>query len=159
MMISKKKLVALFLVLSFLGFIDSSFLTAKHYQDSPVPCLVFNDCDKVLTSRYATVGNIPVSLLGALFYLAIIVLTVAYLDAEKDFLLYLVSLLSILGFLLSLWFVYLQIFVIKAICPYCLVSAATSTALFILGVGYLGVTISKGRSWPLKRNLPEITSK
>lgn len=162
-MILKKKLVALFLALSFLGFVDSSFLTAKHYQDSPVTCLVFTDCDKVLTSPYATVGHLPVSLLGSIFYLTVFLLAVFYLDTQNSRVLPLLFGLSLLGFLMSLWFAYLQLFVIKSICPYCLLSAAISMGLFALAAilkrRYGKVLTDSGFSESLKRRFPETISK
>ena len=43
-----------------------------------------------------------------------------------------ISIMAVLGFLASLWFVYLQIFVIKALCEYCITSAIFATMLVLL---------------------------
>jgi uncharacterized membrane protein len=57
------------IVVSFLGFLDATYLAAKHYLGAPIACSIFEGCEKVTTSQYAAVFNIPVALLGALYYL------------------------------------------------------------------------------------------
>ena len=129
-----KWLVWGFVVLSFIGFLDAAYLTAKHYLEIPINCSLFEGCGEVTSSQYATILNIPVSLAGAGYYLLIFVLVIAYLDTKKERILYFISRLTFLGFIVSLWFLYLQLFVIKAICLYCMISFTTSTLLFILGL-------------------------
>ncbi len=129
-----KGLVWAFIVIGFLGFLDATFLTAEHYLGSLLNCPLFGDCEKVTTSPYAVIGGIPVALMGATYYLAIFVLGIAYFDAGRARILKFTANLTPLGLIASLWFLYLQIFVIKALCFYCLISAITSTLLFILGL-------------------------
>ena len=136
---NKAKVIATaFLIVSFIGFLDSSYLTVQHYRGEPPSCAIFTGCETVASSKYAVVGPIPLALLGLLYYLAIFILTVAYFDTKKERLLLLAALLTIAGFLASLYFVYLQLFVIKAICLYCIISAVSSTILF--GFGLLAIT-------------------
>src|SRR5665811_1198486 len=59
------------LVLSFLGFIDASYLTIVHYRDALPNCSILKGCDIVTTSALSTIGGIPIALFGALFYLAL----------------------------------------------------------------------------------------
>ena len=113
---------------------DADYITVKHYLGVPLTCSVFEGCEKVTTSQYAAIGGIPVALFGAVYYLSILVLTILYLDTEKVWAIRLISRFSVVGFLVSLWFIYLQLFVIKAICFYCVVSAITSTSIFIVGM-------------------------
>jgi uncharacterized membrane protein len=129
-----KSVVLAFLIVSLLGFLDATYLTAKHYLGEVPTCSVIEGCEKVLTSSYATVGRVPVALMGAFYYLAIFFLTVAYLDTKRKGLFYFTARLTLVGFLVSLGLIYLQLFVIKAICLYCMASAASSTILFGLGV-------------------------
>lgn len=129
-----KRVVFAFLVVSFIGFVDAAYLTVKHYLGTPLNCSILEGCETVTTSQYAMIGNIPVALLGTLYYLAVFILTIAYLDTKRENLFAVAARLTIVGFLASLLFLYLQLFVIKAICLYCVVSAITSTALFILGI-------------------------
>ena len=136
---NKAKVIAIaFLIVSFIGFLDSSYLTVQHYRGEPPSCAIFTGCETVAESKYAMVGPIPLALLGLLYYLAIFILTVAYFDTKKERLLILAALFTIAGFLASVYFVYLQLFVIKAICLYCIISAVSSTILF--GFGLLAIT-------------------
>ena len=130
-------LLVFFPVLSAAGFIDATYLTIKHFLGTPIPCSILQGCEQVTNSPYSLIFGIPVALFGALYYLAILLLAVIYIDSRKPSVLKLLACLTPFGFLASLWFVYLQIFVIKAICLYCMVSATTSTILFILGMCYL----------------------
>lgn len=126
-----------FLILGAIGFIDATYLTTQHFLGTPVACSILKGCEQVTTSPYSIIFGIPVALLGSIYYLAILILSVIYLDSKKINILNIIAKITPLGFLASLYFVYLQIFVIKAICLYCMGSAATSTLLFILGMIYL----------------------
>lgn len=122
------------IVVSLAGFLDATYLTVKHYLGTPIPCSILNGCEEVTTSKYSAIAGIPVALLGSIYYLVIFILSVAYADTKKEWFAYTASRLTVVGFLASLWFVYLQFFVLHALCLYCLFSTVTSTALFILGL-------------------------
>ena len=128
-----KWLPVLFAVVAFIGFLDASYLTIQHYKGIPPPCSLVEGCEKVTTSEYSTVIGMPVALPGAIYYLVILILTVLYLDSKNKKHMVLAAMLTPLGLIASLWFLFLQFFVINAICLYCLASAATSTTLFVLG--------------------------
>ena len=122
------------MIASFIGFSDATYLTIQHFTGASVKCIVSSGCDTVTTSEYAIVFGIPMALLGALFYLGIFLFTILYFDIRKRVLMYLVSLGTVFGFLFSLYLIYLQIFVLHAICEYCMLSATTSTILFVFGL-------------------------
>src|SRR3989344_2356802 len=140
-----KLTLAAFGVLSLAGFFDSVFLVYKHFTASPLRCFIFEGCDTVTTSPYSTIGPIPVALLGAGYYLAVFLLTIYYLDRKNLAAFGLARVLVAFGFLASIWFVFLHIVIIKAICFYCVVSAAITTLLFILAlVNYFGSKRERG---------------
>lgn len=132
--IHKRPVIAI-AILSLIGLADASYLTASHYLSFSVPCSLTAGCETVLKSSYATIGTIPVALLGVLYYLTALIITVSIITSNSEiysqktekFLLGLFS----LGLLASGYFVYLQIFVIHALCLYCLTSAFLSLLLFI----------------------------
>ena len=127
----------LILLLGFLGFIDTLYLTYEHFTGAPVNCSILNGCDKVLTSSYSSILDVPLALIGTLYYLLVLALMAAYLGQKnKAVIKYLLGLTS-LGFIISLFLVYLQFFVLKALCLYCMISALSSTLLFILTTIYL----------------------
>jgi uncharacterized membrane protein len=120
------------LVVAVLGFADAAYLTIEHYRGTIPPCSVVSGCETVLTSSYSIIAGIPVSLLGAIYYLLIAIGVFAYIDTKKTVILKWTLSITIFGLLMSLWFIFLQAFVIKAWCLYCLGSAVTSITLFVL---------------------------
>lgn len=120
-------------IFALVGFIDASYLTIKHYTGGPIPCSILNGCETVISSIYAKILGIPVSLFGAAYYLTLLVLLLLYLDIRKFLLVRVFGYLTLGGLLFSIWLVSAQVFLIKSLCLYCLVSAATSTVLFVLG--------------------------
>lgn len=124
------------IVVAFIGFIDATYLTAMYYLGATPACSVLR-CELVTTSEYATVFGLPIALFGALYYLTAIVLLAAYIDKKDIRFLRVFFLITILSFFFTLWLVYLQLFVIKAICLYCMISATTSTILFLFAIYFL----------------------
>lgn len=134
------------MVISFLGFLDATYLTVSHYQGADLNCNILEGCDEVTTSKYSTIFGIPVALFGMGYYLSIMLLSLLFIDTKNGKILKVLPYLTIVGLLASIWFVYLQIFVIEAICIYCMGSATTSTLIFILGIILL--TKEKNESKP-----------
>ena len=130
--------------LALLGLIDASYLTFKHFEGGEVACGIIPgvDCDVVLGSMYSEIFGIPLSLLGALYYLTVLVLGIAYLKRRKNVLLQLLFGVTAIGFLTSLYLIYIQAFVLNAYCPFCMISALTSIILF---VSLWVMTISRGK--------------
>lgn len=127
-------MIWLTIILSIIGIFDASYLTAKHYLDQSVYCPVGKNCETVLNSAYSTIYGIPIALFGALFYLAVLFIALAFLYTEKRIFLKTFFVITIPALLASLYLVYLQLFVIKAICAYCMVSAANILILFIISI-------------------------
>lgn len=127
-------IVGLILGVSLIGFADATYLSIEHFRGVGVVCSVTQGCDTVLSSAYAEIAGVPTALLGAMFYLAILVMSIMYFDTRRAALLRFISGLSIPGMVVTIGLVYLQAFVIEAWCQYCLVSAGTSTVIFVLGM-------------------------
>ena len=136
-------IVVFFLIVAVLGFADASYLTFEHYQGVIPPCSVTEGCEAVLTSSYSVIFGVPTSLLGALYYLAVAVGAFLYIEskhgageikAHHASILKWTLMATALGFGMSVWFVYLQLFILHSICIYCMGSAATSTILFITAI-------------------------
>ncbi|MCL5411648.1 MAG: vitamin K epoxide reductase family protein [Patescibacteria group bacterium] len=121
----------IFLATNLIGIIDASYLTTKYYSGEAPACTV-SGCEKVLTSPYATIGNVPVSLLGLIYYITIFVVFLIFCQTKKQRFTDLLIAFTTAGLLFSAWLVYLQLFIIQAICLYCLLSATTATFLFLL---------------------------
>ncbi len=130
----KQHIIAVILIIvAVIGFADAAYLTWQHYSGIIPPCFVTTGCETVLTSAWSSIFGIPVSLLGAIYYASIALLALGFLIFKKPKLLTVVSWATFIGLFATLWFVSLQLFIIHNICFYCMVSATTSTILFIAG--------------------------
>jgi len=128
---------ALIALVALVGLFDASYLTIEHPSGRSVRCMIVSGCDEVLQSSYATVaGDIPTAALGAVAYFTVFSLATlalfGYAGARR-----LIAPGVAVMFLATLWFVYLQAFVIRAYCVYCLLSAAVTTALMLLTLARL----------------------
>ena len=131
---------AVIALVALVGLADATYLTVEHLTGQSVRCMVVSGCDEVLQSSYATVAaGVPVAAVGALAYFTVFSLATlaafGYDGARR-----LLAPLVVVMFLATLWFLYLQAFVIKAFCTYCLISATVTTvlALLILARRFLG---------------------
>ena len=128
--------------LSLVGSVNASYLTYEHFKyqstGSDMVCYVhiMGDCNDVLQSKYSEIFNVPVALLGLGYYLFVLSLLVfIYFTKNKTKSFFLLSLITAVGFLFGLILVYLQLFVLEAVCPYCMLSALISVLLF--GIDYI----------------------
>jgi len=132
-MLTKPRLIlVLIAVFAFLGFLDATYLTIKHYQGVLPPCSV-SGCENVLTSRYATVGTLPISLLGSVYYLLVMGLSILKALNPK-FEIRILVLLIFSGFFVSVILFLIQALIIHSFCQYCLFSEAVSIFLLIFSI-------------------------
>jgi uncharacterized membrane protein len=118
------------------GLGDSIYLTIHHYNGTAVPCSITGGCETVLTSEYAEVFGLPLGLYGAAAYFTAFALALlAAYGNRVTWKLY--GALSALMFLFSIWLIFVQWHYINAFCQFCLLSALTSTILFLLFLGSL----------------------
>ena len=120
-------------VISLVGLADSIYLTVEHLSGRSVRCTITSGCSEVLSSSYATVAGYPLAGLGALAYF--VVFSLAVLIAFGYFKLKtLLALVVGAMFVTTLWLLYLQAFVIRHFCQFCLLSALVTTILMVLVV-------------------------
>jgi len=116
--------------LAAIGLADSAYLTAKHYSGGEVPCSIISGCEAVLTSVYAEFYGIPTAAFGAAAYFAAFSLVLLTIYGNEK-LWPLLGALTVVMFAVTVWLVYLQAFVIGSFCQFCILSAITTTLLFI----------------------------
>ena len=98
-------------------------------------CYPSGACQIIQQSEYGEILDIPVGLWGAAGYLAILLTWSASLLGSSrlsGILPWALLALTLLGVLFSLYFTFLEPFVIGATCPWCLTSAILMTILFWL---------------------------
>ena len=116
------------LVLAVLGALISAYLTWTHFAGLTPVCTGSGEgCQTVQSSRYASVLGIPVALLGLIAYGGLIFSTALWRETG----IYLGLLISLVGTLFSAYLTYLEIFVIGALCQWCLASAAIMLAALV----------------------------
>ena len=115
--------------LSVAGLLMSAYLTWVHFLGvSPICLTGSGGCEAVQTSRYAEIFGVPVAVLGLAGYAGL--LLSALLRGESGALLGLfVALVSVL---FSAYLTWLELFVIHAICQWCVTSAILMAASFLL---------------------------
>jgi len=97
-------------------------------------------CDTVQASRWARVLGIPVAAYGVVGYAAILAVALAALQPaalERRRPALLLAALATGGVLFSAWLTYLELFVIHAICRWCVGSAVTITAIWLVALAGL----------------------
>lgn len=111
------------------GLVISAYLTWTHFQGTAPVCVGGGSgCETVQTSRYSVILGIPVALLGLIAYAGL--LSSAVIRSEVAALLGLF--IALVGVLFSAYLTWLEVFVIRAICQWCVASAALITASLIL---------------------------
>ena len=126
-----RKIYAIPALLALLGLADALYLTVEHVTGQSVKCTIISGCSEVLSSPYAVVAGVPLAAVGAAAYFTVFSLATL---AIFDYRLARTLLLPLAGamFLVSLWLIYLQAFVIGEFCQYCLLSAAITTVLLVV---------------------------
>jgi len=130
----KQIIICIILLLALVGLADSAYLSIKEVSDTAVTCgLTLSSCNDVLNSPYAKLfGVIPVAYTGLAFYAGMSVIALLILINRQRLWLPLLGMGALAGFIMSIYFVYIQLGILYTICPYCMLSAINSTLIFIL---------------------------
>jgi uncharacterized membrane protein len=94
-------------------------------------------CERVNTSKWAVFAGAPVAAWGLAFYIATFVVALVGTSpalAQRREISYLLAAMSFVGVAFSAWLTYLELYVIEAICKYCVTSAVIVTAIFLVAV-------------------------
>jgi uncharacterized membrane protein len=128
-------LIRVMIVLAVLGLADASFLTILHYGHIKVPCTSSrNSCQTVQTSKYSTIGGVPVALLGLIGYIGIVGSLVV---REREWTRLATLALTLFGFGFSAFLTWQETFTIPGhpiYCEWCVGSAIILTVLLGLSL-------------------------
>ena len=123
-------------VLSLLGIFVSGYLSVKRLTGGSLVCSRWAQCDTVNNSVYAKISGVPVAFIGLAGYLVLLGLAVAALQTwgpTHRRLLAISFVLALGGVGFSAYLTYIELFVIEAVCNWCVASAVLITLLAILG--------------------------
>jgi len=126
-----KKIRIWFVFLSFVGLTDIALIYSKTAGYN-LKCVVFSGCDSVLHSVYSELFGVHLYVFGFIFYLFILLLSVYGIYSKKKIIKNILSIWITLGFAFSLYLFYVQAFLLKEFCSYCITSLIVTTTMFIL---------------------------
>ena len=115
-------------VLALVGLGDAIYLTVEHLTGESLRCTIISGCSEVLSSPYSHIGSVPLAAIGALAYFAVFSLATLVMF-RYQFAATLLKIIVAIMFLTTLWLLYLQAFVIRHFCQYCLLSALVTFSL------------------------------
>ncbi len=118
--------------LAVLGICVAGYLTWSHYFGVPVYCGGSNSCELVNSSRFAYLGPLPVALIGLAGYVVILVLSLIPLKAERQWPMLLIFGGALIGVILQWYLFGIEVFVLRAICYWCVTSQTIITLIFLL---------------------------
>jgi len=105
------------------GLADATFLSVQALSGETLSCGGSPDCFRVLGSAYSKIGGVPVALLGAFAYFCVFAFATFAAFGYARARTFLIPIVCAM-FLATLWFLYVQAFLLHAYCRYCLLSAA-----------------------------------
>ena len=127
------RLIWSFFGIAVLGWTASAILSAVHFWVLPIPEGVpTRGPMAVMMSPWAYIGPIPLATIGAIYYIGMMAVAAMWLLTKSDLIERILLPFTALGVVFSAYFVYLQLVVIGEICPFCMVSAAATTLLFVI---------------------------
>jgi uncharacterized membrane protein len=146
-----KRYLMVVAVLAVAGIIVAGLLTSFHFSTAAAGrfCSTAGGCDAVNSSRFSRIGPVPVAVLGLAGYVCVLLLALVgpRIPALRDGVPIAVFGISLIGVLYSAYLTYLELFVIHAICPWCVLSAVLMTAILVASI----VQISRGGAKPDRR--------
>ena len=115
-------MTTIILIFAIIGLLDTLYLISVKLRKTEVKCLFFPNewCHKVQHSKYSKTFGIPNSIAGFGMYVLILVLLWLFMAGTLP--LWPLQALVAFGFLFSLYFLYIQAFVLRAFCTWCVLS-------------------------------------
>jgi uncharacterized membrane protein len=106
-------------VLDVIGLAIASYLSITELSGGIPQCGPLHGCETVAVSPYSRINGIPVAVFGVALSLILLTLAIAWWRTNLYVLLLAHYGLSLAGVLFEVYFLYLQIFVIGAVCVWC----------------------------------------
>lgn len=121
-------------ILDLIGLAIASYLSAVELQGDLPYCGPLKGCEEVALSEYARVGGVPVAVFGVILSITLFVLAVAWWRTNRPALLAAHYGLSLAGVLFEVYFTYLELFVIGAVCVWCATYGISLLARFAVAL-------------------------
>jgi uncharacterized membrane protein len=121
-------------VLDLIGLGIASYLSSVELRGELPNCGPLHGCEQVALSEYSRIGGVPVAVFGVGLSLILFGLAIAWWRTNDGRLLAAHYGLSLLGVLFELYFTYLEVFVIGAVCVWCASYGISLVARFLVAL-------------------------
>jgi uncharacterized membrane protein len=122
-------------VLAAAGLGTTGYLTYSHYADQITVCGGFGSCEFVQTSSYSRMAGVPVALMGLLFFIALESVVLCRLVRGPDETAWAQPAafsMALGGLAFVSYLTYVELFVIDAVCVWCVATACITASCFIV---------------------------
>ena len=106
-------------ILDLIGLAIASYLSSVELAGNLPYCGPLKGCEEVALSEYSKINGIPVAVFGVFLSITLFVLAVAWWRTNNPTLLAAHYGLSLVGVIFEVYFTYLELFVIGAVCVWC----------------------------------------
>ncbi len=127
------RLLGLVIVFSLAGIADSLYLAQHALTNTALSCGIeaISGCNTVAQSQYSQFFGIPLGVYGVIFYTLVFFGAIIARRSSTKRIIQALFGLGVIGMLFSLYSVWLQLFVINAICIYCMGSFVLALGIFV----------------------------
>jgi uncharacterized membrane protein len=125
-----RKLATAIVAVAVLGLGVAGYLSYTKLFGGTVQCIAGHGCQIVQKSSYATFAGVPVPYIGFLGWIGILLSLLVPGDIGRG----ITALMTVFGFFFTLYLTYLEIWVIEAICQWCVANGVLMSIAAVLAV-------------------------
>ncbi len=129
---------------AFCGVCIALYIHRKKRLHEPLTCPIGHSCDPVIHSRYSRFMDMPVEVLGVIYYTIIVAAYILFLAApalSQSFPSVILFALSLIAFLFSLYLIIVQLFILRQWCTWCIISALLCATIFFAAMNLYGINL------------------
>ena len=121
-------------VLDVIGLAIASYLSVVELGGGVPYCGPLHGCETVAASQYAWIGPLPVAVYGVGLSLILLTLAIAWVRTDRPALLDVHYGLSLVGVIFEIYFLALQVLVIRAVCIWCTLYGVSLILRFLVAM-------------------------
>jgi uncharacterized membrane protein len=120
--------------LDLVGLVVATYLSTVELQGNLPYCGPLHGCETVALSAYSRIAGIPVAVFGVVLSLSLLTLALAWIRTGRLALLAAHYALSLVGVVFEVYFTYLEVAVIGAMCVWCVTYGLSLVARFAIAL-------------------------
>ena len=124
----------LLVALDLVGLAVASYLSAVELQGALPYCGPLHGCETVALSPYSRIAGVPVAVFGVALSISLLALAVAWIRTGRLALLAAHYGLSLVGVMFEVYFTYIEVAVIGAVCVWCATYGLSLVARFVVAL-------------------------